>query len=92
MALPLSEVELRAIFDQFDSDKSGSIDSSELVHAIRRIYGNTKSEDDIKTLAAVSLNCFTNKISCLYTYCFSFEKTFLYLKHWHHVYKGLPSI
>lgn len=54
--LPLTEEQLREIFDLFDADGSGTIDASELVHAIRRVWGQRKSSEDIEALAAVSIS------------------------------------
>lgn len=53
------EAELRAVFNEFDTDKSGQIDAKELVDVLKKVYAGKKSDDDIKSLAGVRLLSFT---------------------------------
>lgn len=50
-----NESDLRAIFDEFDSDNSGQIDASELVGALKKVFGDEKTGKEINDLAAVSI-------------------------------------
>jgi len=52
----ISEDDLRAIFNSFDADGSGSISASELLNALKKVFGDEKSEEDIKALAGAILN------------------------------------
>ena len=47
--MPLSEQEIRALFNQVDTDSSGAIDLDEFTEAISDLF-NTITEKDIKTL------------------------------------------
>jgi Ca2+-binding EF-hand superfamily protein len=50
-----NDSDLRAIFDEFDSDNSGQIDASELVGALKKVFGDEKTAKEINDLAAVSI-------------------------------------
>lgn len=51
----ISEADLKAIFDEFDSDNSNSIDAKELVNALKRVFGDERTDDEIKELAGAIL-------------------------------------
>lgn len=40
----LSEADVRAVFDSFDIDQSGQIDSKELTSVLAQLYGKDQAE------------------------------------------------
>lgn len=58
----ISEADLKAIFEEFDSDNSGVIDAKELVNALKRVFGDERSDEEIKELAGVSTTALTNTV------------------------------
>ena len=60
----ITEADLRAVFDDFDADKSGEISATELLNALTKVYADdkTKTPEDIKVIAGVSLTQYDKPI------------------------------